>query len=426
MKYFKKHFKIAIIGLGYVGLPLYLLCKKRNFDIFGFDLNKKKIKDLNNNISNNTDIKNSILQKIRVKNIFNMDQVEKINDRNIIIFCLPTPVKNKNIPDMSYIKNALKLIKDYLKEDILLILESTVYPGATREIFENFISKNALNKIDISYGFSSERISPGQTNKKKYKINYQSIPKVISANNKKALKKMNNFYKSIFKRTYITSSLEVAEMSKLLENTYRAVNIGLVNEFKILCYSTNINVHEVIDAAATKPFGFVPFRPGPGVGGHCIPIDPLFLSWHAKKYKVSTDFIELARKKNLNITNWISKNIFKLINLKKNINKILIIGMAYKEDINDSRESPSIKFFENILRKKIKVDYYDPFIPEVKIGKKSFLSIKSLKNISKYNICILATSHSNLPYKKILKESRILVDTRGKYKNEKNKKLYFF
>ena len=422
----KKKFKIAIIGLGYVGLPLYILCKKKNLDVFGFDLDKKKINNLNKNISFNLDIGNSELTKIKKKNIFNNSQLEKISDRNIIIFCLPTPIKNNGTPNMSYIKNALKNIKSFLSNNVLLILESTVYPGATREIFENFISKNLQSKTNINFGFSSERISPGQKDKKKFKINYSSIPKIISANNKKSINIMNSFYKLIFDKTFITSSIEVAEMSKLLENSYRSVNIGLVNEFKILCSRNNLNIHEVIDAASTKPFGFRPFKPGPGVGGHCIPIDPLFLSWYAKKKNISADFVELARKKNLNITKWILEKVLKIFNgIKKRKNRILIIGLAYKEDINDIRESPSIKIIKKLLAKKINIDYFDPFIPFANIGKKKFYSIKNLNKISNYDICILCTNHSNLPYKKILSKSKILVDTRGQYKYNKNSKINF-
>ena len=215
-------------------------------------------------------------------------------------------------------------------------------------------------------------------------------------------------------------------MSKLLENSYRSVNIGLVNEFKVICKKNGINIHDVISAASTKPFGFTTFNPGPGVGGHCIPIDPLFVSWYAKKKGTSAHFIELARKKNLNITNWVIKEIMKITNnLKIKKPKLLIIGAAYKANVNDYRESPTLKIIEKIKSHKILVDYFDPFIPQVLLKNKNIFSIKNLNSISRYDIVILATNHSKLPYKKILDKSKILVDTRGQYKGNKSKKIQF-
>ncbi len=422
----KKKFKVAIIGLGYVGLPLYCLCKKKNIDVYGFDLSKKIINNLKKNNSHISDISNDELKKYEFKKLFNMSEIKNISDRNVIIFCLPTPIlKNKN-PDMTYIKNAFNLIKNHISDNAVLILESTVYPGATREIFTKFIKKRSKNDTQINFGFSSERISPGQKNNKKFRINYENIPKVVSANNEKTLKKINFFYKNLFKKTYQTESIEVAEMSKLLENSYRAVNIGLVNEFKVLCESKNINFHNVISAASTKPFGFRPFNPGPGVGGHCIPIDPLFVSWFAKKNGLTADFIELARKKNIEITNWVVKKIikkFKNLNIKKG--KILIIGLAYKEDVNDVRESPSLKIIEKLMKNEICINYYDSLIPEAVINKRKIYSIKNLNSISSYDIVVLATNHSNLPFKKILDNSKILIDTRGQFKNSNSKNLVF-
>jgi UDP-N-acetyl-D-glucosamine dehydrogenase len=421
-----KH-KVAIIGLGYVGLPLYLLCIKKKIDVLGYDVDKKKIDQLRSNVSYNLDIKSSELRKIKKEKIFNMDQIKNISSRNIIIFCLPTPVTKQNNPDMSFIKKALYKISQFITDNTLLVIESTVYPGATREIFEEIFNKKLKKKkININYGFSSERISPGQKDKRKYKIDYQDIPKVISANTQISLQKMNSFYKLLFSKTFMAKSIEVAEMSKLLENSYRSVNIGLVNEFKIICKKNKINIHDVISAASTKSFGFKTFNPGPGVGGHCIPIDPLFVSWYAKKNGLSADFIELARKKNLNITNWVIREIMKVLNnLKLNKPKILIIGVAYKEDVNDYRESPSLRIIEKIKSCNINIDYFDPFIPQVSINKKNIFSIKNLNSISSYDLVILATNHSNLPYNKILDQSKILMDARGQYKGNNSKKIHF-
>jgi len=238
--YKKKNFKVAIIGLGYVGLPLYLLCLQKKIDVVGYDLNSKKIDQLKNNSSYIVDVKNSDLKKYESKKLFTMGKIKNINDRNLIVFCLPTPILKNKDPDMSYIKKALISMKDYISDDTFLILESTVYPGATREILGSFIKFKLKKKTGIEYGFSSERISPGQNDKRKFKINYNSIPKVISGSSKKALNFINSFYKILFKKTHKVKSIEIAEMSKLLENSYRAVNIGLVNEFKILCKHNNI------------------------------------------------------------------------------------------------------------------------------------------------------------------------------------------
>ena len=424
--YKKNNFKVAIIGLGYVGLPLYLLCVQKKIDVVGYDSNSEKIIKLKNNISYIADVKNSDLKKYKSKQLFTMDKIKNINDRNLIIFCLPTPILKNRDPDMSYIKKALISMKDYISDKTFLILESTVYPGATREIFGSFIKSKLKKKVGIEYGFSSERISPGQTDRRKFKINYKDIPKVISGSNEKTLVKINSFYRILFKKTHKVKSIEVAEMSKLLENSYRAVNIGLVNEFKVLCKNDNINIHDVITAASTKPFGFNPFEPGPGVGGHCIPIDPLFVSWYARNKGLSADFIELARKKNIEITNWVVRKIFKIINdLKLKKSKILVLGIAYKQDVNDTRESPVLKIMEKLHNYKVHLNYFDPFISNIFINKKKFISLKNLNSISSYDIVILATNHSNLPFKKILDKSKILIDTRGQYKNSSRKNLHF-
>ena len=415
----KKYFKVAILGLGYVGLPLYINCKKKNIDVIGFDIDPLKVNSLNKDISYISDVSNEELKKIKKKNIFPLGEINKISDRNIIIFCLPTPLKQKDLPDLSYIKNALSYCKNHIKRDVTLILESTVYPGATRELFNSFL--NPQKKIN--YGFSSERISPGQVDKKIYKISFTNIPKVVSGCDNSALNKISKFYSLIFNKIHKTRNIEIAEMSKLLENSYRAVNISFINELKIICHENRINIHEVIEAASTKPFGFTKFVPGPGVGGHCIPIDPLYLNWYARKTNQKSSFTNLAKKTNLKIQKWIINKINK--NLEKNKkNKILILGVAYKKDISDIRESPAINIISKLIKKN-KIEYFDPFVPIIEIEKKKIKSIKTLKDIRKYNIVILLTDHSNLPYNSILKNSRKIIDTRGIFKiNQNNKVVY--
>ena len=422
----KTDYKVAVIGLGYVGLPLYLLCEKNKINVKGFDINKFKINNLKRNISDNTDISSANLKRAK-KNFFSMHQIKSIKDRNFIIFCLPTPLTKKNYPDLSYIMNALKIMKNFCSSQSTFVLESTVYPGATNEIFSKYLSNLNNDQKILNYGFSSERIDPGKKKNKFLKITYEDIPKVISGNNKSSQKKIKFFYGLLFKSVIVASSIEVAEMSKLLENSYRSVNIGLINEIKMLCHRGNINFHDVISAASSKPFGFNAFSPGPGVGGHCIPIDPIFLNWYANKIKGKADLITIARKKNLDVTKFVNKNILKLlkkINSKKE-KKILIIGVAYKKDINDYRESPSLKIINNFIKKKIKFDYYDPYIDTIKLFNKKIKSIKNLNRISSYDIVTLVTDHTNLPYKKILSKSKILIDTRGYYAKYKNKNIIF-
>ncbi len=421
----KKEFKVSIIGLGYVGLPLYVLCNRKGINVSGFDIDNKKILKLKKNISENSDVENQNLKKIKNKKLFNIQNPKEIKNSNIIIFCLPTPLKNKTQPDLSFIKKAFDSVKNYLSPNTILILESTVYPGATRDIFENYLNKNFKLHDNIDFAYSSERISPGQTDIKEYKIIYEDITKVISANKKKSLKKIGKFYKILFRNIYKAESIEVAEMSKLLENSYRSVNIGLVNELKIICDESNIPINQVIKAASTKPFGFTSFDPGPGVGGHCIPIDPLFVSWITNKQKYKSDIINTARKKNLLVTTWTINKIRKICKENKIQNKkILLIGVAYKENVNDYRESPALKILTE-LRKKYIIDFYDPYIKKIKYLNKNYKSINNLNSLKEYDLTILTTAHKNLPYDKILNKSKIIVDTRGAFKNTISSKIIY-
>ena len=354
-----------------------------------------------------------------------MKEISQIYKVDYIIFCLPTPLTSKNEPDISIILKAFNSIKPYLKKNQTLILESTVYPGATRYIFHKYLEKKFTLGKNFFYGYSSERISPGQINKIEYKYFLYNTTKVVSGYDDNSLNKINLLYKYVFKDVYSAQSLEIAEMSKLVENSYRSVNIGLVNEIKKICFSLNINFNQVLDTAATKPFGFNLFRPGPGVGGHCIPIDPIFITWIAKKNKQKAKFIELAREINIQITNWILKKICKLnkkTNDEKHKLKILIIGLAYKADVNDLRESPAIKIFKYFENYNNKIDFYDPLVKKAKIGEKYHFSKKLNKNL-KYDFSVICTDHSNLNKKIILSVSKKIFDTRGIFKNLNLKKI---
>ena len=412
---------VGVIGLGYVGLELLLCINESKFEVFGFDVNGLKIEKLKKNIPTINTITKKRLIKIKKNNLFDLKNINKIHECDIIIICVPTPLTKKDKPDMSYIERSLSSIFKYLRPEQMIILESTVYPGATREIFFNKIKKNKKLSIGKNFYlcFSPERISPG----KDYDIKYIEITKVISGYSSKCVKTINSFYKKIFKTVYAAKSLEDAEFTKLFENCYRSVNIGLVNEMKIICDKLGLKVMDIIDTAATKPFGFRPFAPGPGVGGHCIPIDPLFISWIANRHGVTSKFIDISRKTNLNITNWILKKIKNKIKQKKA--KLLFIGVAYKKDVDDCRESPAIRMMEKLDKDQFNISYYDPYIENINLNKKTLFSLNKLnfKQFKNYEAVIITTDHSKINYNLILKNSKIIFDTRGVYKDSNQSKI---
>jgi len=411
----KKKSKVGVIGLGYVGLELLLCVNEANFEVFGFDINNSKIEKLKKNIPTINTISKKRLIKINKNNLFDIRDMDKIYDCDIIIICVPTPLTKKNTPNMTYVENSLSSITKYLRPEQMIILESTVYPGATRDIFFNKIEKNKKLSIGKNFYlcFSPERISPG----KDYDIKYTEITKVISGSSSKCVNVISCFYKKIFESVYLAKSLEDAEFTKLFENCYRSVNIGLVNEMKMICDKLGLKIMDIIDTAATKPFGFRPFSPGPGVGGHCIPIDPLFISWIAKKNGVTSKFIDISTKTNFNITNWVLKKIKNKIKKKKA--KLLFIGVAYKKDVDDCRESPAITMMEKLDKDKFIINYYDPYIKSINLNKKDIFSLDNLdfKKIKNYEAVIITTDHSKIDYNLILKKSNIIFDTRGVYKS---------
>ncbi|MDC3043620.1 nucleotide sugar dehydrogenase [Candidatus Pelagibacter sp.] len=418
LKINSKKAKIGIIGMGYVGLPLAINFAKNKFFTTGFDNDLEKIRKLKKNISYIKHVKNKSL--VEVKNKFSFS--EKLSDikyLDIIIICLPTPLdKNKN-PDLSYIKNTLRKMKKFLTVGKLIILESSTYPGCTRSIMSEILFKTKFKLgNNIFVGYSPEREDP---NNKKYNI--KNIPKICSGLTKNCSLLTSSIYKKIVNKIVSISKVEIAEFTKIYENTYRSVNIALTNELKILAYKLNIDIHEVIKAAKTKPFGFQAFYPGPGVGGHCIPIDPYYLSWVAKKNKIKTNFIFHAGKTNSKMPRWIVRESLK----KNNIKKALIIGVAYKKDLDDTRESPSIDVIKILEKKKIIVDFFDPNVKYLKSrklnkDKKSKMSLNS-SMLRKYDAVYILTDHSNVDYKLIQKNSKLIIDTRNVYSKENEKKI---
>ena len=417
----KKKAKIGVIGLGYVGLPLCDALLNKGFEVFGYDIDKKKIKNLYKKKIYITNFKPiNIYKEIGKK--FNASKVNNsVKNLDIIVICVPTPLK-KNTPDLKPLNDSILSIKKFIKNYQTIIIESSTYPGTTDKIFKRFLK----DKFDIGknffLGYSPEREDPGNK-----KFNIINTPKIISGYTNNCLKVVKAFYRSFVKKTHSVSSVETAEFTKLYENTYRNINIALANEAKILSEKIGLNIFEIIKAAKTKPFGFQAFHPGPGIGGHCIPIDPVYLSWLAKTKGINTDFINLACKINENMPVWIIKMIKKKLNLntkKLRTKKILLIGAAYKKNVNDLRESPTLKIIDYFNKNKIKFSYHDNFIKkiETKKFKKKFYSINlSKSSINKHDLVMLLTDHDYLNKKLILKNSKIIFDIRNffnkQYKN---------
>lgn len=414
-KIINKKAVVGVIGLGYVGLPLAILFKKKGFKVIGFDNDKKKIRLLNQGISyieriNQRDVKS-------LKN-YCFSTFEKISDCDILTICVPTPLTKSQTPNLSYIKETIRLAKKYLKKNQIIILESTSYPGTTEEE----IVKKLNKKFDIGknffVGFSSERINPGVNENK-----IQNIPKVVSGYSKKCLKLIKIFYEKSFKKVVPSQKIEIAEFSKLLENIYRAVNISFFNEMKIVSDNMGLDIFEIIKIAKTKPYGFRPFNPGPGFGGHCIPIDPHYLFWKSKKLGISPKFIKLAGELNSYVIQFLIKKILKVLkkNSKKNKNnKILILGLAYKKNMDDMRESASLKLIDHLKKRGfLNIFYHDPHIKNFQIKKNlgaKRLNIINSSNLKEFDLVILMTDHDKFPYKLIYKNSKNIIDCRGKYK----------
>lgn len=419
-KILKKSANIGIIGLGYVGLELAVSIARKKYNVFGFDKNQKKIQLIKKNISPINTIENKRLISLKKNNLFSLNKINLIRDCDVIIICLPTPLKNNLDPDNRHLQDCINLIFPFLRKNQILILESTVYPSATQKIFGNIISKKFKLGKDFFLCFSPERISPGQHSGRH---EYLKITKLISGKTQTCLSLISTFYGKIFNKLHKCKSIEIAEFTKLYENSYRSVNIGFANQMKVIADKLKMNIFDVIEASSTKPFGFTKFNPGPGVGGHCIPVDPLFISFIAKKLKTSAKFILLARKVNIEITNWIINKI--KINIKKN-KKILILGVSYKKNIDDTRESPAISILEK-LKKSYSTSYFDPFVKSIKIKNKTFKSLKKIdyKKLNKYEAVILITEHDFFDYNKILTNSKKIFDTRGVYQGKSDKKIIF-
>ncbi len=419
---------IGIIGLGYVGLPLALEYAVRGFKTIGFDIDERKIPILNSGKSYIKHIKTDKIKKtVGNKKFFATADFTRLPEVDAIIICVPTPLNEHREPDMTYIENSGRMVAQYLREGQFVSLESSTYPGTTEEIllpmFENAPINQKLKRKkfvagkDFFLAFSPEREDP---NNPKYST--ATIPKVVGGVTANCLKVALAIYNQVIVKTVPVSSPRAAEATKLLENIYRSINIALVNELKMVFERMNIDIWEVVDAAATKPFGFQAFYPGPGLGGHCIPIDPFYLTWKAREFEISTKFIELAGEINTFMPYYVVEKAGEVLNkFKKSLNgsKVLILGASYKKDIDDMRESPSLKLIEILREKGAKVDYNDPYVPKLPKTRKYEYDMESVelskKNLTKYDLVLLSTDHSDYNYKFITANSKLILDTRNAF-----------
>lgn len=419
-----KKAKIGIIGLGYVGLPLALEFVRSGYCVTGIDKSKQRVESLNKGKSYIIDVKDEDIAQFIEKGLFNVtDDTSVLTTLDAISICVPTPLTKTKDPDMSYIINVSQEIKKYMHNDQLFILESTTYPGTTEELVLPILEEGGRKAgKDFYLAFSPERIDPGN---KRYTV--RNVPKVVGGVTQQCTELACSLYSQIIETIVPVSSTKVAEMVKLLENTFRSVNIGLVNEIAIMSERLGIDVWEVIDAAKTKPFGFMSFYPGPGLGGHCIPVDPLYLSWVAKKNGFDLRFISLADHINGSMPEFVVEKITDSLNgMEKSVkgSNIHILGVAYKKDVNDIRESPALEIM-NILRLKgAKLTYTDPYVPEIDYLKLSIKSKPLSKDVlSKADCSVILTDHSNFNYDLIVNYSKLIVDTRNALKGINKKHI---
>ena len=413
-----KEARVAIIGLGYVGLPHAVEIAKAGFFVLGVDIREEKVKNLNQGKSHINDVKDESLKEVIKSGKFKASSnFEILKDVDVIIICVPTPLDKNKVPDTSYIEDSCKEIKKRLHKDELVVLESTTYPGTTEEIILSILQESGLEVgKDFYLAFAPERIDPGN------ETPFSDIPKVVGGVTEKCTELTKLFYSQFLNKVYPVSSSKVAEMTKMLENTYRLVNISMINEFSLLCNKMNIDVWEVIEAAKTKPYGFTPFYPSGKVGGHCIPLDPFYLSYKARGYNFWARFIELAGQINEQMPHYVITRVNYILNkkAKKPISgsKILVWGVSYKKDVADLREGAALDIIPELLNKGAEVDYFDPYIKEMKLENRNLKSVDYLPGILRnYDLVLILTDHSGFDYDEVAQNSKLVVDTRNAIKS---------
>ena len=408
-------YKIAVIGLGYVGLPLSNMFLEKGHTVYGIDIDESKVNSLLNHESYLSDFSNEEIKKMFVKNSFIVgSSFSVIKEVDAVIICVPTPLDQEAKPNLAYVRSALTHSLPFLKYGQLVVLESSTYPGTTEEEIVPMVESNGLTVgKDIFVAYSPERINPGD----KFSIN--SIPKVVGGVTTTCTKFAQSIYETIFDKVVVVSSPKVAELTKILENYQRFINISLMNQLLFLCEKMDINLWEVISAANTKPYGFTPYYPGPGIGGHCIPVDPLYLLWKAKKYNIDLEFISHAHQINNQMPQFIVQKVQKALDKPLNKARILAIGVTYKKDVNDLRESTALSVIEELKNSGAHVEFHDPLIDTIKLGN-TIMNSTSLSKLKQFDCTLILTDHSNLPYESIVKESKVVVDTRNSTQSFKN------
>jgi UDP-N-acetyl-D-glucosamine dehydrogenase len=410
---------IGIVGLGYVGLPLALRYSHMGFKVLGFDIDPEKIEAIKSGRSYIEHIPAETIHTAYKKNFIPTNDFTLAREADALILCVPTPLNKFREPDLSYVLGTMDTLAPFLRPGHIVSLESTTYPGTTEEELRPRIEKQNLEIGKTAFlVFSPEREDPGRID-----FNTQTIPKVVGGSTPDCLEVGKALYQAVIDRVVPVSSTQAAEMTKLLENIHRAVNIGLVNELKIVCDKMGVDIFEVVDAAATKPFGFVPYYPGPGIGGHCIPIDPFYLTWKAREFGVHTRFIELAGEINASMPHYVIAKLVKALNEKQlslKGSKVLVLGLAYKKNVDDVRESPSVELMEDLRREGALVEYSDPHVSQFKKMRKHDFQLKSValnaESLKQFDVVLLATDHDKFDYDLIKKHSKLIVDTRGRYR----------
>ncbi len=427
--------QVGIVGLGYVGLPLALLFAGKGFRTTGFDIDPSKVGNLQRGESYIRHIPGAaISEQIEKKHLQATTDFAALQGMDAVVICVPTPLDDHREPDLAYVRNTAGAISAHLRPSQLIVLESTTYPGTTEEVVLPILERSGFRcpiipyatdgrtikdleplEADFLLAFSPEREDPGN---KQFRTH--QIPKVIGGVNATSALAAQALYKQIFERTLLVSSSRAAEMTKLLENIYRCVNIALVNELKLLCLRMGIDIWEVIEAAKTKPFGFTPFYPGPGLGGHCIPIDPFYLTWKAREFELPTRFIELAGEINSAMPSHVVASIADALNRRKQClqdARILVLGVAYKKDIDDLRESPALRIMELLQARGARVDYHDPYFPRLHKMRHYDFGLASVELTSEalagYDVVVIATDHSSYDYSFVVRHARLVVDTRN-------------
>ena len=419
--------KVGVVGLGYVGLPLAVEKAKAGYETIGFDVQDKKVEMVNSGQNYIGDVVDAELSELTQKGLLRATtDFSFINDVDTVCICVPTPLDLYKQPDLSYVVNSTKNVAKYLHKGMIVILESTTYPGTTEEVLKPILEESGLKcGEDFFLAFSPERVDPGNKH-----FNTKNTPKVVGGCTAECTEVAAALYENVLEgEIHRVSSPAVAEMEKILENTFRNINIGLANEMAILCNRMGIDVWEVIDAAKTKPYGFMPFYPGPGLGGHCIPLDPFYLEWKAKEYDYHTKLIETSGIINDSMPDFVLENIMKILNKQKkalNGSKVLVMGLAYKNDIDDYRESPSFKVIELLEKNGAEVIVNDPFCATAKYKDKTYYSVDWKEVIDDSDIVVITTGHTVYDYEDIVDRAKVVYDTRNATKNVVNnrEKIY--